>query len=154
MLSLVVIASVFTAISATASPPLTCNQNFTCPNSAVSCECEGDVTLRWTVTSSSSTSELYSQLFVAADVESMLPKVMNGYSGILCTVEGEAPLFELTSKLNFTFTENIVVTCRDGVDIADTSLSLQRASKTCLYVFLHAVLVRSLVRGWLAVLAV
>ena len=125
--------SILTFSSSTALM-LTCDQpNFTCPDSPVSCKCEGLARLTWTVTSTASGSQLLNdpvEIVFTSDGPVQIPVSMNGYTGIV--TEADADNFTLSSKLTFNLsgTENLSVNCMDifNSDAPETVWFL-RASK-------------------------
>ena len=102
---------------------LTCSpSNFTCPGSVVNCECQARSALRWTVTSQVAGEELLRETYINdRDIGVVTSPSVNGYTVVLCSVDtsGAIPIF--TSKLNFTFTENVSVTCQ-GITTATATL--------------------------------
>ena len=115
---------------------LTCDQpNFTCPDSPVSCKCEGQVRLTWTVTSTATGSQLLNdpgeiELSIDNPVEFSLSN--NGYTGIVCNVNVTAIDATLSSKLTFNLsgTENLSVNCMDSLNSEmPVTIWLLKASK-------------------------
>ena len=115
---------------------LTCDQpNFTCPDSPVSCKCEGQIRLTWTVTSTATGSQLLNdpvEIVFTVDDPVGLSLSNNGYTGIVCDVNVTDFPPTLSSKLTFNLsgTENLSVNCTDNFNNnAPETVSLQRASK-------------------------
>ena len=119
-------------LSVSAVNLLTCSpSNFTCPGSVVNCECQARTALRWTVTSQVAEEELLSITYTnSRDIGVVTSPNMNGYTVVLCSVDiytsGAISVFN--SKLNFTFTENVSVTC-EGITTAIATL--QTAGELC-----------------------
>ena len=122
------------AFSSSTALMLTCDRpNFTCPDSPVSCKCEGLVRLFWTITSTATGSQLLNdpvEITLSGDnpVDFLISK--NGYTGIVCNFN--ATTLTLSSKLTFNLsrTENLSVNCTDTFNIdAPETVSLQRPSK-------------------------
>ena len=98
----------------------------TCPDSPVSCECQGSMGLIWTVTSTANGDQLLTDpgiVFELGDERGQL-SLNNGFTGILCSITD----FILYSKLTFNFSEDINITCQNNLRELDT-VSLQRASR-------------------------
>ena len=94
--------------------------NSTCPGSVVSCECQGATTsLRWIVTSSTGT-ELLRETYTDTDATGVVTSA-NGYTRVLCSVERIDGFNTLTSKLNFTFGEDVSVECLGNVRSVGTA---------------------------------
>ena len=109
-------------LSVSAVNLLTCSpSNFTCPGSVVNCECQARTALRWTVTSQMTGGEILRKTYTDSDPIGVVTSPnMNGYTVVLCSIiSGGLPIF--TSKLNFTFTENVSVTCQ-GITTATATL--------------------------------
>ena len=105
--------------------------NIICPESPVSCECQGLLSLEWTVTSIAIGSVLSHMNYLDTDTIGVVSST-NGFTGVLCNVTLDPPVrgfqfTRLTSKLNFTLSENLNVQCRDNV--LPTLVPLYRASK-------------------------
>ena len=97
---------------------LTCSQsNFTCPGSVVNCECQAEPLLRWEVTSQITGRELLREAYTN-DRDIGVVTSMNGYTVVLCSADTSTFIF--TSKLNFTFTENVSVTCEGSSTVTAT----------------------------------
>ena len=94
---------------------LTCSpSNFTCPGSVVSCECqEARLIVIWTVTSSES--ELLDVTYRISSVVGVPTSPRDGYTVVLCDVDRSVVPTTLTSRLNFTFTEDVNVTCQENL---------------------------------------
>ena len=77
--------------------------------------------IRWTVTSQVDEEELLSKTYTDSDSIGVVTSPnMNGYTVVLCSIiSGGLPIFN--SKLNFTFTENVSVTCQ-GITTATATL--------------------------------
>ena len=90
---------------------LTCRSNFTCPGSPVVCECGGLISTRWTVTSANGRELVLLDLGLNHDTSTSDDGL---YYGIVCTSTGDGQMTIVTSKLNFTFTENVSVQCTDN----------------------------------------
>ena len=98
--------------------------NFTCPDSsrAVNCECQARSALRWTVTSQVTGEELLRVTYGSISFIGVVTSPnMNGYTVVLCSVDTSGTISLFTSKLNFTFTENVSVTC-EGISTAIATL--------------------------------
>ena len=113
---------------------LRCDQDsiWTCPNSSVSCECRARVRLIWRVTSTESSAKVfetsYDRMNRIEDSSSL-----NGYTGFLCNITEVRTMIQnitvgivtLFSKLNFTISEDINVTCEDnGARSSDVPLKI------------------------------
>ena len=94
----------------------------TCPGSPVSCECQSLNRLKWTVTSTESGVELFMATYdTRSEINDSIS--LNNYTGFLCnrtngtrTIENTVlPFVNLSSKLNFTMSEDINVTCDDNM---------------------------------------
>ena len=109
---------------------LNCDQsNFTCPGSLVSCECQGAITSQiWTVTSANGSSLLDQQIMFGSDSRNGSNVSDNGFSGFLSSNTGGTPSI-LSSKLCFNLSQNIIVNCRDNVNVMPLYVYLQEASK-------------------------
>ena len=108
---------------------LTCHpSNFTCPGRPVSCECQGLLTLTWTVTFSPTASSVLDdpQGILFADESIGSSSSNNGFTGVLSNISGSGLMSTLTSKLHFNFSASITVNCRDNFEGPGT-LSLQGA---------------------------
>ena len=116
---LVLVLSLLVCISSVSAVNLTCSaSNFTCPGSVVKCECQAEISLEWRVmTTSQMTAEDLLSVMYTNDRGVMTS--MNGYTVVLCSVDTNNFIF--TSKLNFTFTENVSVTCQ-GISTATATL--------------------------------
>ena len=99
---------------------LTCSpSNFTSPGSVVNCECQARSAL---VTSQVAGEELLRETYTNdRDIGVVTSPNMNGYTVVLCSVNTSGVLPIFTSKLNFTFTENVSVTC-EGIKTATATL--------------------------------
>ena len=122
MSAFIAICFVCSFLSVSAVNLLTCSpSNFTCPGSVVNCECQTRLALRWTVTSQVAEIELLRETYINSrdigDVTSM-----NGYTVVLCSVDTSGEISLFTSKLNFTFTENVSVTCQGGISTVTATL--------------------------------
>ena len=107
---------------------LTCSpSNFTCPGSVVNCECQARTVLRWTVTSQVA-EELLSIITYINSRDIGVVTSMNGYTVVLCSVDTSGAISVFNSKLNFTFTENVSVTCQG---ITTATATLQTAGELC-----------------------
>lgn len=108
----------------------TCHQpNFTCPNSPVSCDCQGFVRLLWSVSRPVNGSEQVITRIGFGPVDSIgAITTILGYTALVCNVTGDGEGRLLVSKLNFTLSEPSI-----HVDCADRSargrVSLQAAGK-------------------------
>ena len=101
---------------------LTCHQpEFTCPNSLVSCECQGFVRLMWSVIASASGTAFQIGLGPGGSIVSI-----GSYTVVLCNVTGIDSIPYLSSKLNFTLSENTSVECNDNT-VETERVSLQMA---------------------------
>ena len=101
---------------------LTCHQpEFTCPNSPVSCECQGFVRLTWSVIASASGTAFQIGLGPGGSIVSI-----GSYTVVLCNVTGIDSIPYLSSKLNFTLSENTSVECNDNT-VETERVSLQMA---------------------------
>ena len=131
MLFVLVFASYF--LPTTATSLLTCNQpHFTCPNSLVSCECQGVASLEWTITSMTTGSELFHKNYLGNDAIGTASST-NGFTSVLCNVIPIQGLrfTRLSSKVNFSLATNVNVHCRDNT--RSDSVSLYRTGEifTC-----------------------
>ena len=110
-------------LSVSAVNLLTCSpSNFTCPGSVVNCECQARSALRWTATSQMTGGELLRETYIdSRDIGDVTSPNMNGYTVVLCSVDTSGGLPIFNSKLNFTFTENVSVTCQ-GITTVTTTL--------------------------------
>ena len=114
----------FSFLSVPAVNLLTCSQsNFTCPGSVVNCECQARTALWWEATSQVTGGELLSVTYTN-DRDIGVVTSMNGYTVVLCSADTSTFIF--TSKLNFTFTENVSVTCQG---ISTVTATLQTAGE-------------------------
>ena len=131
MSAFIAIYFVCSFLSVSAVEILTCSpSNFTCPGSVVSCECQARAALRWTVTSQVAGEELLRETYTNdRDIGVVTSPNMNGYTVVLCSVDTSGDIFLFTSKLNFTFTENVSVTCQGG--ISTVTATLQTAGEQC-----------------------
>ena len=138
MLFVLVFASYLTSnfLPATATSLLRCNQpHFTCPDSLVSCECQGVASLEWTITSMTTGSELFHKNYLGNDAIGSASST-NGFTTVLCNVTLDPPIqglrfTRLSSKLNYSLATNVNVHCRDNT--RSDSVSLYRAGElaTC-----------------------
>ena len=119
--------------SASSGAQLTCHPpNFTCLDSPVSCECQGEITLAWIVgLTSAAPDPLFAEVFVSSDSEGSETS-RNGFTAVLCNVTQE-PIHGIivtrfSSKLNFMLMESVTVECDDNQPGSATVL-LQNASK-------------------------
>ena len=110
-------------LSVSAVDLLTCSpSNFICPGSIINCECQARSALRWTVTSQVAGEELLRESYTnSRDIGVVTSPNMNGYTVVLCSVDTSGAISLFTSKLNFTFTENVSVTCQ-GITTAAATL--------------------------------
>ena len=112
--------AICTILPADTASLLTCDpSNFTCPDSPVSCECQGVASLEWTVTSTATGSVLSHMNYLDTNAVGSVSST-DGFTGVLCNVTLDPPISgfqitRLTSKINFTLTENVIVQCRDNV---------------------------------------
>ena len=92
-----------------------------CPSSPVSCECQSLDRLKWTVTSTESGVELFMATYDArSEINDSIS--LNNYTGFLCNRTNETrtiantvlSIVHLSSKLIFTISEDINVTCNDN----------------------------------------
>ena len=125
-----VFASVLFFSTSSSASSLTCTpSNFTCPGSVVSCECQGAaVSLRWVVTSSAEMTELLREAYTDTDATGVVTSA-NGYTRVLCSVE--RPIngtITLTSRLDFTFGEDVSVECLGNIRSVGTA-TLQTAGE-------------------------
>ena len=101
--------------------------NFTCPGSVISCECQGAIiSLRWIVTSSTGT-ELLREVYTDTDATGIVTSA-NGYTMVLCSVERIDGINTFTSRLDFTFGEDVSVECRGNIGSVGTA-TLQTPGK-------------------------
>jgi hypothetical protein len=108
---------------------LMCHQpNFTCPGTPVSCECQGGLTVVWNVLSAATSSALFTPFEFISDPPS--PGMSAGnFTGILGEISGQGRDTVLTSKLNFSISENVIVQCRDNFQ-GPVNATLQMASES------------------------
>ena len=124
---LIAIYFVCSFLSVSAVDILTCSpSNFTCPGSVVNCECQATSLLRWTVTSLVNEELLEKTYSNMRDIGVVTSPNMNGYTVVLCSVDTSGDFSIFTSKLNFTFTENVSVTCQG---ITTVTATLQTAGE-------------------------
>ena len=103
--------------------------NFTCPGSPVSCECQGLITLIWTITFSATGSSVLDDpqgIEFTVDDSIGSSSSNNGFIGVLSNISGSSFESTLTSKLYFSFSASITVNCRDNF-VGRGTLSLQGA---------------------------
>ena len=109
--------------SASAVNLLTCSpSNFTCPGSIINCECQARSALRWIVTpqvAGETGEELLRESYLNSRDIGVVTS-MNGYTVVLCSVDTSGVISLFTSKLNFTLTENVSVTCEGTSTVAAT----------------------------------
>ena len=111
---------------------LTCDpESFTCPDSPVSCECQGSNIIRWRVILSTG-SEVYSST-CSSDSRTVIANSMNGVTGVLCNITDGLvirgfPTTVIASKLNVTLSGNVTVECTNSSGTTGT-VFLQKASK-------------------------
>ena len=114
--------------SVSSGAELTCHQpSFTCPDSPVSCECQGLLSLVWSVRLTSDSEPLFSHFFTGMNEG----YISNGFTAVVCNVTEDTQfgfiLTRLTSKLTFMFMENVTVECIDNQHSA--TAILQGASR-------------------------
>ena len=131
MHGLVIILMLF--VSASSGAQLTCHPpSFTCLDSPVSCECQGEITLTWIVRlTSAAPDRLFAEVFVSSDTEGSETS-RNGFTAVLCNVTQDPPIrgfiiTRLSSKLNFMLMESVMVECADNQGSA--TVLLRSASK-------------------------
>ena len=119
--------------SGSSGAELTCHQpSFTCPNSSISCECQGVTIIAWEVrVTSAAPDRLFAGVFVSSDTEGSETS-RNGFTAVLCNVTQDPPVHcfiitRLSSKLNFMLMESVMVECADNQGSA--TVLLQIASK-------------------------
>ena len=112
---------------------LTCDpDSLTCPDSPVSCECQGAVQIRWRAILSTG-SEVYSST-CSSDSDTVIANSINGVTGVLCNITDGLVIqgFQTTiiaSRLNVTLSGNVTVECTDGSSDITGTVLLQKASK-------------------------
>ena len=76
-------ASVSSGADLTCHPP-----SFTCPDSPISCECQGEITITWEVSAAPDSEPLFSHIFIATG---MNESSSNGFTAVRCNVTQDLP---------------------------------------------------------------
>ena len=112
---------------------LTCDpDSLTCPDSPVSCECQGTILIRWRVILSTGF-EVYRST-CSSNSRTVIANSLNGVTGVLCNITNGPviqgfPTTIIASKLNVTLSGNVTVECTDGSSEITGTVLLQKASK-------------------------
>lgn len=129
MLASVLFSSLWPMLSAFT---LTCHQpEFACTNSPVSCDCQGFIRLTWSVVTPDGGTNFrigFGSLGQTATV--------GRFSAVVCNATDIGSSLFLSSKVNFTLSENINVECSDNT-VGPERVSLQVAGNDYSYVEMH-----------------